>query len=180
MKFSQQQNVFQGHFRVKLPGLSWYLNRNQSPRYRQSRTSCNVIYSKSQYKTFKNYLLSYGNCLVRHPKLQSRIWNKFFRHHRLLAFCLFSGSIVRPQLEYEWLLEYGAIKSLKMISFRKKINYKYLTKVTIIYFVFTLLWTPIGARTSSLVIGTPSSWKSFWNVKTGAKTPESTTVPVNK
>ena len=41
----------------------------------------------------------------------------------------------------------------------------------------TLLWTPIGALTSSMVIGTPSSSNSFWKVKTGAKTPESTTVP---
>jgi len=41
----------------------------------------------------------------------------------------------------------------------------------------TLLWTPIGPLTSSEVIGTPSSSKSFWKVKTGAKTPESTTVP---
>ena len=35
----------------------------------------------------------------------------------------------------------------------------------------------MGALTSSEVMGTPSSSNSFWNVRTGAKTPASTTVP---
>ena len=35
----------------------------------------------------------------------------------------------------------------------------------------------MGPLTSSSVTGTPSSSKSRWKVRTGAKTPESTTVP---
>ena len=43
--------------------------------------------------------------------------------------------------------------------------------------LLTLLWTPIGALTSSVVMGTPSSSNNFWKVRTGAKTPASHTVP---
>merc|ERR1719348_479027 len=39
--------------------------------------------------------------------------------------------------------------------------------------MWSLLWTPIGALTSSVVMGTPSSSNSFWKVRTGAKTPAS-------
>ena len=46
-----------------------------------------------------------------------------------------------------------------------------------IYFSLTLLWTPMGALTSSVVMGTPSSANSFWKVRTGANTPASHTVP---
>ena len=45
------------------------------------------------------------------------------------------------------------------------------------FYLITLLCTPIGALVSASVIGTPSASKSFWKERTGANTPASHTVP---